>query len=94
MYMNHFKHIKKSFKSISRNQWIGLVIAIIGSTLAWVKLVFIVNPAKNNKIKITRFQYYALFIGWVITSFGWMKLLALVDPLNNTVNTKCNCKCN
>lgn len=90
--MNHITHLKNTFSSVSKNQWFGLVIAVIGSTLAWIKLVFLISPLKGKKIIITKYQYYALFIGWIITTFGWLKVLALVDPLNNKI--VCNCKCN
>jgi len=83
-------HLYKTYNSISKNQWFGLMLAIIGSTLAWIKLIFIVNPVKKNKImNVNRYQIYALFIGWLITTFGWAKYLAIVDPINNKKD--CNC---
>ena len=85
-----YDHLIKTFHSISPNQWLGLFLAIIGSTLAWVKLIFIISPLKNNKPKVGKYQLYALFIGWIITSFGWAKYLAIADPLNNKKN--CNCE--
>ena len=84
------EHISKTINSISQNQWLGLFLALIGSTLAWVKLIFIISPLKKNKPKVSKYQIYALFIGWVITTFGWAKYLAIADPLNN--KKQCNCK--
>tara|TARA_B100000674_G_C37750922_1_gene873358 strand:- start:125 stop:388 length:264 start_codon:yes stop_codon:yes gene_type:complete len=84
------KHLIDTFNSISHNQWLGLFLAIIGSTLAWIKLIFIISPLKKNKPKIGKYQIYALFIGWLITTFGWAKYLAIADPLNNKKN--CICK--
>lgn len=83
-------HLIKTLKSISHNQWFGLCLALIGSTLAWIKLIFIISPLKNNKPKIGKYQIYALFIGWVITAFGWAKYLAIADPLNNKKGCECN----
>ena len=83
-------HLKETINSISINQWIGLILSLIASTLAWLKLIFIVGPSKNNKPNIGKYQLYALLIGWVITFIVWARLLAVVDPLNN--NKKCDCK--
>ena len=83
-------HFIKTFDSISMNQWLGYFLALIGSTLAWIKLIFIISPLKKNKPTITKYQIYALFIGWVITTFGWAKYLAIADPLNN--KKECDCK--
>jgi hypothetical protein len=85
------KHLLKTFKSISINQWFGLVLAIIASTLGWLKLVFIVSPKKNKKPQVGRYQYYALLISWLITAILWARFIAIIDPLNN--KTVCNCKC-
>ena len=87
------KHLIKTFKSISINQWIGLLLAIVASTLGWLKLVFILSPPpkKNEKPQIGRYQYYALFISWLITVIAWGRIIAIVDPLNN--KPVCNCKC-
>lgn len=86
------KHLLKTFKSISINQWIGLVLAIIASTLGWLKLVFIVSPPKKNKKpQVGRYQYYALLISWLITAILWARFIAIINPLNN--KTVCNCKC-
>ena len=86
-------HIKKWIENIPLNQWIGLFFALIASTLAWTKLIFIISPLKGNKPKVGRYQIYALLIGWVITVFGWSKLVSVVgnDSMNNG---KCNCNCN
>lgn len=84
------EHFIKTFHSISKNQWLGLFLALIGSTLAWIKLIFIISPLKKNKPTITKYQIYALFIGWIITAFGWAKYLAIADPLNN--KKECDCK--
>ena len=81
--MNHFIHLKKTFIKISYNQWIGLLLSLIASTLAWLKLIFIVGPQKNNKPKIGKYQIYALLIGWLITMILWSRLVLIVDPLNN-----------
>ena len=49
--MNHITHLKNTFSSVSKNQWFGLVIAVIGSTLAWIKLVFLISPLKGKNLK-------------------------------------------
>ena len=85
-----YTHLLNTFNSISLNQWIGLFLALVVSTLAWIKLIFIISPLKNNKPKIGKYQLYALFIGWLITTFGWAKYLAIYDPLNN--KKMCNCQ--
>lgn len=87
------KHLLKTFQSISLNQWFGLVLAIIASTLGWLKLVFLVSPKKNKNPELGRYQYYALLIGWLITIILWARIIAIVDPLNNETVCNCNCKC-
>ena len=87
-------HIKKLIENIPLNQWIGLFFALIASTLAWTKLIFIISPLKGNKPKVGKYQIYALLIGWVITFILWGRLLAVIDPLKNNKNDNCNCKCN
>ena len=81
-------HFTKTFNSISKNQWIGLLLGYLASTLVWFKLLLIINPltSKNkNKIKfsINRLQIYALFVGWLITTVVWAKALMIIDPINN-----------
>lgn len=76
-------HLKNSIKKISYNQWIGLLLSLIASTLAWLKLIFIIGPQKNNKPKIGKYQIYALLIGWLITMILWFRLVMIIDPLNN-----------
>jgi hypothetical protein len=87
-------HFQKTFYAISYNQWIGLLLSLIASTLTWLKLVFIVNGSKKNSPKFGKYQIYALLIGWVITFILWGRLLAVIDPLKNNQNDNCNCKCN
>jgi hypothetical protein len=87
------KHLLKTFKSISINQWFGLILAIIASTLGWIKLVFIISPKKNKKPQLGRYQYYALLISWLITVILWARFIAIIDPLNNANVCNCNCKC-
>ena len=69
------EHIYKTFNNISKNQWYSLIFSLIASTLVWLKLIFIISPQKNNKIKIGKYQIYALMY--------WIILLLVVDPLNN-----------
>ena len=81
-------HFVKTFNSISKNQWIALILGYIASTLVWLKLLLIINPlmSKNkNKIdfSINKLQIYALFVGWLITTLIWGKALLLIDPINN-----------
>ena len=77
------EHFYKTFNNISKNQWYSLIFSFIASCLIWLKLIFIVNPEKNNKIKIGKYQIYALIIGWIITLIHWIRLVLIVDPLNN-----------
>jgi len=77
------EHIYKTFNNISKNQWYGLLFSLIASTLVWVKLIFIIGPQKNNKIKIGKYQIFALIISWFITLIYWIRLLLVIDPLNN-----------
>ena len=81
-------HFTKTFNSISKNQWIGLLLGYVASTLVWLKLILIINPLKNknkNKIdlSINRLQIYALIVGWLITTVVWAKALMIIDPINN-----------
>ena len=83
-------HFTKTFNSISKNQWIALLLGYVASTLVWLKLILIINPLasknknKNNiKFSINRLQIYALFIGWLITTVVWAKALMIIDPINN-----------
>tara|TARA_B110000858_G_C17382897_1_gene284585 strand:+ start:115 stop:363 length:249 start_codon:yes stop_codon:yes gene_type:complete len=78
-----YQHLSNTFNSISTNQWFGLLLALLASSLAWVKLIFIISPLKNNKPNIGKYQIYALFISWIITVISWAKYLAIVDPINN-----------
>ena len=77
------EHIYKTFNNISKNQWCSLIFSLIASTLVWLKLIFIISPQKNNKIKIGKYQIYALIIGCIITLIYWIRLLLVIDPLNN-----------
>lgn len=86
-------HLIKTFKSISVNQWLGLLLALVASTLGWLKLVFIVSPTKKKSPQLGRYQYYALLITWLITVILWGRILAIIDPLNNKTVCNCNCKC-
>ena len=86
-------HLIKTFKSISINQWLGLLLALVASTLGWLKLVFIVSPTKKKNPQLGRYQYYALLITWLITVILWGRILAIIDPLNNKTVCNCNCKC-
>ena len=83
-------HFTKTINSISKNQWIGLLLGYLASTLIWLKLLLIINPltSKNknkNKLNfsINKLQIYALFIGWLITTVVWAKALMIIDPINN-----------
>jgi len=83
-------HFTKTFNSISKNQWIGLLLGYVASTLVWLKLILIINPLTNknknkNKIdlSVNRLQLYALVVGWLITTVVWAKALMIIDPINN-----------
>jgi|TARA_B100000787_G_scaffold84139_1_gene61972 hypothetical protein len=83
-------HFTKTFNSISKNQWIALILGYLASTLVWLKLLLIINPlvSKNKnkgkaKFTIDKLQIYALFVGWLITTLIWGKALLLIDPINN-----------
>ena len=87
-----YNHFVKTVNSISKNQWIALILGYIASTLVWLKLLLIVNPlvSKNKnknkgkaKFTIDKLQIYALFVGWLITTLVWGKALLLIDPINN-----------
>ena len=89
-------HFKKTFNSISKNQWIGLLLGYLASTLLWLKLLLIIDPLKSNKknknFSISKLQIYALLIGWLITTIVWAKALMIIDPMNNKDSNN-NCKC-
>ena len=87
-------HFKKTFNSISKNQWIGLLLGYLASTLVWLKLLLIIDPLKNNnnkknikikKFSVSKFQIYALLVGWLITTIVWAKALMIIDPINNKI---------
>jgi len=76
-------HLIKTFKNISLNQIYSLIFTLIASTLAWIKLIFIVGPTKNKKPYIGKYQIYALLIGYLIAIIYWLRLILAIDPLNN-----------
>ena len=76
-------HIIKTFNNISINQYYSLLFSIIAATLAWLKLIFIVGPIKNNKPFIGKYQLYGLLMGYLIAIIYWFRLILAVDPLNN-----------
>lgn len=92
-------HFKKTFQSISINQWIALFLGYVASTLVWLKILLIIDPlkqnTKKNKFSISKLQIYALLIGWLITTIVWAKALMIIDPINNKSlnDSNNNCEC-
>lgn len=82
----------KTFKSISYNQWFGLLLGEIIAIAAWTKLIFIISPLKGNKPKIGKYQIFALIIGMFISFLAWAKVVMIVDPISmTTMGKKCDC---
>ena len=85
-------HFAKTIKSITYNQWFGLILGEIIAIAAWFKLIFIISPLKGNKPKIGKYQIYALLIGMFISFLAWAKVVMIVDPITmTTVGKKCDC---
>jgi len=77
------KHFLDTIKNVSTNQYYSLFFSLIAATLAWLKLVFVVGPKKNDKPYIGKYQIYGLLMGYLISIIYWLRLLLVVDPLNN-----------
>ena len=76
-------HLIETIKNISISQYYSLFFSLIAATLAWLKLVFIVGPKKNDKPLIGKYQIYGLLMGYLISIVYWLRLLLVIDPLNN-----------